>query len=114
MSKKKIDLNKVEDLKEFINYEMEDMVLEVTDIAEIKNDGIRLTVENLEDNKIQFIKVYLSKQGLPFYKKLVQDAGWDLTKASNPMYLLGEKLRATTYFINEEQKITKLTNIKPF
>jgi uncharacterized protein YjaG (DUF416 family) len=110
---KKINLNKVEDLKPFINYESENLEVEITSVTEIKNDGVRFTVENLEDGHIQFIKIYLTKQGLPFYKKFVEDAGFEIKKAENPLYLMGEKLTIKTIFVNEDAKITKIVEVSP-
>lgn len=108
---KKINLDKVQDLKPFINYEAVGLELEITEIKEIKNDGMRFTFENLEDGHIQFMKFYLSEEGLPFYKKFVNDANFNSKMASNPMALVGQVVVAELMYVNEKAKITKIVNV---
>ena len=108
---KKINLDKVEKLKPFINYEGENILVEITEVSEIPNDGIRLTVENMEDNHIQFLKFYMTDRGLPFYKKFIEDANINEKIASYPLSLLGQQINIKTVYVNEKAKITKIVQV---
>ena len=105
---KKLDLTKVEAVKPFINYEGENIQVEITEITEIPNEGVRFTIENLDDNHIQFLKFYMTDKGLPFYKKFIQDTKIDEKLASYPSSLLGQQISIKTIYVNEEAKITKV------
>lgn len=108
---KKINLSKVEAVKPFINYEGENIQVEITEISEIPNDGVRFTLENLEDNHIQFLKFYMTEKGLPFYKKFIEDTKIDEKIASYPSSLLGQQLNIKTIYVNEKAKITKIVEV---
>jgi len=105
---RKIDLSRIEAVKPFINYEGENIQVEITEISQIPNGGIRYTLENLEDNHIHFLKFYMTEKGLPFYKKFIEDTKIDEKIGGYPTSLLGQRLSIKTIFVNQKAKITKI------
>lgn len=108
---KKIDLKKVETAKQFINVSGWHKV-EISEVKEIKNDGVRIMFFSEERDEIHQTKFWLTDDGLPFYKRFVEEAGFDIKKAENPLYLVGEKLQIKTIFVDEEKGLTKVVEFK--
>ncbi len=109
---KRINLSRVEMVKPFIDFEDSNLAVVVTEVSEIEG-GFRLKLENIQNEKIQFLKFYTSKNGLPFYKKFIADIQFSEKTASNPMSLVDQEFAIKTVFVNEKLKITKIVECFP-